>query len=255
MWNRRDLKERAKMNLRGVFLIAGIAVLIAMFLGGQSYLEIGNRVREGEGIDPSISMGSMKYTFDTITDFGNLQEWLRLPFTLLAVLLGGAALVVGFLFSIFIGGPIDVGLRRFFLTISRHKDRTDLKILFSVFRDEHYMNIVKAKFITGLKIFLWFLLLIVPGIIKSIEYYFIPWILAENPEMDQMTAQGISSRMTMGHKGEMFVLFLSFIGWYIASGILLGIPEPWVRAYSDATFTELYETLGSEQSGTSIYGR
>lgn len=255
MWNRRDLKEKAKMNLKGVFLIAGITVLIAMFLRGESYLQIANNVRQGEGIDPSINMGSMRYTFDTITDFGNLQEWLSMPFTLLAAVLGGAAMIVGFLFSVFVGGPIDVGLRRFFLTVSRHKERTDLKILFSVFRDEHYMNIVKAKFITGLKIFLWFLLLIVPGIIKSIEYFFIPWILAENPEMDQMTAQGISSRMTMGHKSEMFVLFLSFIGWYIASSILLGIPEPWVRAYSDATFTELYETLGTNQTDASLYGR
>ena len=71
--------------------------------------------------------------------------------------------------------------------------------------------------------FLWMLLLIVPGIIKSISYSMTVFILSDCPNVNAKDAIKLSMRMTDGHKAELFVLYLSFIGWAILSGLTLGI--------------------------------
>ena len=64
---------------------------------------------------------------------------------------------------------------------------------------------------------------IVPGIVKYYEYLMVPYILAENPNMNQKEVFQISKRMMMGQKWNTFVLDCSFIGWRILEGITLGI--------------------------------
>ena len=64
-------------------------------------------------------------------------------------------------------------------------------------------------------------MLVVPGIIKHYEYRMIPYILAENPTMPREEAFQISRRMMMGQKMDVFVLDLSFIGWFILEKTLL----------------------------------
>ena len=71
--------------------------------------------------------------------------------------------------------------------------------------------------------FLWSLLLVIPGIIKLISYSMTPFILAECPNVKAKDALKISMRMTKGHKGKLFVMALSFIGWFLLNGLTLGI--------------------------------
>lgn len=94
----------------------------------------------------------------------------------------------------------------------------------------------------NLYIFLWFLLLIIPGIIKSYEYMFIPYLLAENPDMDIKEVFKKSKEMTNNQKGNMFVLDLSFIGWYFL-GALIIIGAVFVAPYHEATRAQLYFEL------------
>lgn len=70
------------------------------------------------------------------------------------------------------------------------------------------------NFFRGLYIFLWSLLFVIPGIIKSFAYSMTPYILAENPEMSANDAISESQFIMTGHKWELFCLHLSFIGWY-----------------------------------------
>lgn len=96
-------------------------------------------------------------------------------------------------------------------------------------------------FLMQLYIFLWSLLFIIPGVIKSYEYMMVPYILAENPGMDRKEAFAISKRMMDGQKWAAFVLELSFLGWIILGVVtcgLLGIF--WIQPYINATMTELY---------------
>ena len=62
------------------------------------------------------------------------------------------------------------------------------------------MNIVEIMFLKSLYTFLWTLLLIVPGIIKSYEYRMVPYILSENPAIDSKRAFELSKRMMDGQK-------------------------------------------------------
>ena len=49
-----------------------------------------------------------------------------------------------------------------------------------------------------------------------------------------------------GHKMELFVLDLSFIGWYLLCVITFGIAFIWVAPYIQATKTNFYNKIKNE---------
>jgi len=72
-------------------------------------------------------------------------------------------------------------------------------------------------------VMLWSLLLIIPGIIKSLSYFFTVNILADCPNVTATDALKVSMRITEGHKWDIFVFCLSWIGWMLLSGLTFGI--------------------------------
>lgn len=90
---------------------------------------------------------------------------------------------------------------------------------------------------------LWLLLLVVPGIIKAYEYSMIPCLLAENPNITTDEAFSLSKQMTTGQKMNLFVLDLSFLGWYFLGFLCFGIGALFVKPYDVAAFTEVYLIL------------
>ncbi len=64
-------------------------------------------------------------------------------------------------------------------------------------------------------ILLWSLLFWIPGIVKSFSYAMTPYILVDLPDVTAKDALRLSMRMMQGHKMELFVLQLSFLGWMI----------------------------------------
>ena len=99
---------------------------------------------------------------------------------------------------------------------------------------------IKAQFFMGLFILLWYLLLIIPGIIKTYAYSMTFYILAENKGMPVLEAITLSKKMRDGQKMDLFRLFLSFIGWFILVLITFGIAGIWVYPYFYATITNFY---------------
>ncbi len=93
-------------------------------------------------------------------------------------------------------------------------------------------------------IFLWSMLFIIPGIIKAIAYSMTPYILADCPNVKATDAVKLSMRMTQGHKGGIFVMVLSFIGWWLLSGLTGGILQLlYVGPYFGTSFAGLYTEL------------
>ncbi len=92
-------------------------------------------------------------------------------------------------------------------------------------------------------IFLLAVLLSIPVLIKRYAYRMTPWILADNPRIGFRRALKLSRRMTRGHKFDMFVLDLSFIGWYLLGLCLFVVGIVFVRPYYKATVAELYSVL------------
>lgn len=164
----------------------------------------------------------------SILGFINFQTYLMIALVLIVV-------------GILIGSVLDVGKNRFFL--NGFKGDAEIGDLFSTFNKKEYFPIFKTQFMKGLYIFLWTLVLIVPGIIKSFEYLMVPYILADNPHISTKRALQLSSEMTDGHKWSIFVLGLSFILWDILGLLTLGIGGVFVSPYVQATYAKLYVDL------------
>lgn len=95
----------------------------------------------------------------------------------------------------------------------------------------------------GVFTFLWGLLLWIPGIIKAISYSMSFFVLADDPELTASQALNISKEITKGHKMEIFVLGLSFIGWMLLGTITLGIGLIYVIPYMETTMANFYQSI------------
>jgi len=92
--------------------------------------------------------------------------------------------------------------------------------------------------------FLWSLLFLVPGIVKSYSYFMTSYILADCPDVTAKEALKLSMRMTQGHKGKLFVMHLSFIAWLLLSACTLYILLiVYVGPYMQATMAGYYVEL------------
>lgn len=146
------------------------------------------------------------------------------------------------LLTVLVVTVFEVGSCRFFVE-NRDYNAPASKILFG-FQCGHYTNVVWTMMWRNLKIFLWGLLLVIPGIVKGYEYRMVSYILAEQPDIDSYQAFEISRSMMMGRKADAFILDLSFIGWYLLSVITCNLSGIfWTAPYQSAVNAELYVTL------------
>lgn len=108
---------------------------------------------------------------------------------------------------------------------------------------DDFWSAFKLQFLVGLFTFLWSLLFIIPGIIKSYSYSMSTYILAENKGKPALECIKESKIMTDGHKMELFVLSLSFLGWAFLSALTFGLVGIWAVPYMQATFANAYNSL------------
>jgi uncharacterized membrane protein len=143
--------------------------------------------------------------------------------------------------TLIFSGAMSVGMSIVLMQISR-AGTSKIESLFDGFRKGLGNNIV-AGILVSLFTFLWSLLLIIPGIVKSYSYAMTFYILADNPDMAPTEAINKSKEMMKGNKWRLFCLDFSFIGWYLLSILTLGILLLWVNPYSMQARVEFYESL------------
>ena len=131
-----------------------------------------------------------------------------------------------------------------FLAQAREGRGIDLNDLFRGFRDD-FGGTLLISLLSGLFIFLWSLLLFIPGIVKAYAYSMVYYVKADHPEYGWRECLDESQRLMTGHKWEKFVLDLSFIGWGIVGSLCLGVGTLWVMTYMAATEAQYYEYLTS----------
>lgn len=149
--------------------------------------------------------------------------------------------VVGSLAATIIVTPaFSLSLIRVYMLVVNNEN-PEVKDTFSGFDD--FWSAFKVTFFTGLFTFLWSLLFIVPGIVKAYSYSFAMNILAENKGKPALECINESKAMTNGHKMDLFVLSLSFIGWLLLVCITFGIAAIWVSPYMQTTFMNAYYSL------------
>lgn len=144
--------------------------------------------------------------------------------------------------ALLVTGPMALGSSYVILKLVRTRQKIDFKDLFAGFSQDIGQNILLG-FLSSLFVALWSLLFLIPGIVKAYGYGMIYYIKADHPEYDWRTCLQVSQQMMYGHKMDLFVLDLSFIGWYFVGSLCLGVGALWVHPYHETTRALFYEQL------------
>lgn len=222
MISRAELKMNAKKALTNTYWMAFLICLVSgIIMGGLNF--------------------SYRYGNDTIHS-RNTHDFIFHPLILIFILMiGFIAFLFGMAYSLFVSQPVNVGKTKYFLDNRNGYGKMDT--IFYSFRNGHYMNIVTSLAWRALFGFLWTLLFIIPGIIKAYSYFMVPYILSDNPNIGYKRALRLSMDMTEGYKFQLFVLQLSFLGWYLLGILCCGIGVLFVTPYYEATMAEMYITI------------
>ncbi|WP_397538960.1 DUF975 family protein [Rummeliibacillus pycnus] len=135
--------------------------------------------------------------------------------------------------------PLLIGVYWFYLSLVR-ENKPQISTVLSVYHNgKTPIKLIVADILQKIFVILWSLLLIIPGIIKTIAYSQTFYILRDHPEYTILEAISESRRRMNGFKWNYFLLQLSFIGWGILCLFSLGIGFLWLVPYvstSNATF-------------------
>lgn len=221
-----DYRLKARQVLSGAWGPSILAALIAALLGA------------------SLTGGSISFNIRS----DDLQKLFSHSRAFLSFLLffGSFAGFLG-LAQFILGGTIKLGYCRFLLK-QHDGGNPEIADLFSQF--DRFGNGFCLALLQTIFIVLWSLLFVIPGIVAAYSYSMAQFIMLENPEMRPMEALRASKQMMYGHKMDLFLLNLSFIGWSILCVFTLGIGLLWLNPYMNAAYAAFYRDI----SGSSRYG-
>ena len=235
-WSRKLLKQNAKRVLAGsywrVFLVWLLITLgVSAVASALSYVLI---------LVPTIFVA-----FATINSPDAYVAGIILIYLLL--------IVVMVIFNAFVSSPLSVGGIRYMM--ENRAGYPPIDTIFSTFRDKaQYLNVAKNMLLLWLEIFGFSLLFIIPGIVRSYQLVYVPYLLAENPYLSYKRAKELSKAMSNGEKMEIFVLQLSFIGWYLLGLLTCGLGLYFLMPYVYATMAELYAASRAKAFALGITG-
>ena len=244
-WERSVLKTKAKKVLKTSYWKAFLVALLITVTGGGGNFGFKFNSSSTSSVtvnnDPSVSVGNVLnfphspgFSIDSVLGFPHFFWAMFGVFTFFIVILALA-------FGILLSAPLEVNGKKYYLRAA--SGEVDLGYIGFCFEKGRYMAVVKTMFFKNLYNFLWTLLLIVPGIVKSYSYRMVPYILADNPTLDTDRVIALSQKLMYDNKFKAFVLDLSFIGWYILGSIAFGIGVIFVNPYAFSTNAELYLVL------------
>ncbi len=252
-----DFRQIARDSLRGRWPLAVGAGFVAFLLGAdiaQLWHSGGNAANDRHmattlenGSSPFsafVENGKFEISNRSIGEFLNRVTSSDIGTVLQPLLTAIMIVVLSYvLVRIFIGGAATLGYAKFNLAIVDRKNAClgDLLSQFDRIGAGFCM-----QFLRGLYVFLWTLLLVVPGIIASFSYAMTPYIMAEHPEYGANEAIGLSKELMRGNKWRFFYLEFSFIGWLLLSGLTLGIGFLWLIPYVEAANAAFYRSISGE---------
>jgi len=144
--------------------------------------------------------------------------------------------------AILILGPLHCGVERVFLQNARTGEKMVVSDIIAPFKED-FGGTFLLGLLCGLFISLWSILLVVPGIIKAYSWSMVYFIKSDHPDYDWRKCMNESARLMNGHKMDLFLQDISFIGWAIVGSLCLGVGTLWVGAYIEASKAVFYENL------------
>ena len=166
-------------------------------------------------------------------------------------------LIIGILiflsYRAFIQNALWLTTKRQFLEGQTYEKITARSYLF-LFGKKAYFRACFTFIIKEILIILWGLT-IIGGIIKYFSYSMTSFILAENPKLNSKQAITLSRKMMTGHKWELFLLYLTFIGWELLNILTAGLLGLFfLNPYMEATFAQFYLKVRKEAIDNKIEG-
>ena len=219
MLKAKDYRAKAREALKGKWIQASIAGLIAGVLGGTIFFK---------GYAGSSASSSTS------------TEELMSSFSLEVILATVGIIAVVAVVCILLGSLIGLGYAKFNLSLFE-EDKADFKMIFSEkkrYKDCFVLYVLQIVYITVASIFF-----IIPGIIAFYAYCLAPYIMVENPEMSAKQAMKASKAMMKGNKWRLFCLSFSFIGWDILAALTFGIGNIVLCPYVETAAAAFYRDL------------
>ena len=235
-WSRSLLKQNAKQVLRGSYWRVFLAWLL---------------ISLGVGAAASILSYIIVFVPTILLSFAAVVS----PESYIAgaIILYLVMLVFMVAFNALVTQPVYIGGIRY--TMENRAGYPPLDSVLSPFRNKaQYLNVAKVMFFFMLEIMAFSLLFVIPGIVRSYQLRYVPYLLAENPYMDYKRAKELSKTLTDGEKMEIFVLDLSFIGWYLLGYLTCGLGIYFLVPYVQATMAELYAAARAKAFAMGITG-
>ena len=139
--------------------------------------------------------------------------------------------------SLVITGPLAIGQSRFFINLANRENPKFSDLWFGF---NNILRSIGVTLLVGIAVCIGTILFIIPGIIISFMYSQVYYIMAEHPDMSVLECLRESARIMKGHKMELFILELSFLGWIILTALTCGIAGLYVLPYYSATLANFY---------------
>lgn len=290
MIDRKELKRKARINYKKHIVFFIIICAISVFIGaefkGSFLLSIVNENYTFKNIISNINEKGFEQTKNDIEDYlqkekdtqtsiigrtngifamsinairsgslyivaaSVLKNISNASTVLLAIIIIGA-LILYFTFWFYIVNTYEVIIRRIFLEGITYKKVPYRRIAF-LSKTKRWNKVSRAMFRRSIYQGLWDIT-IIGGFIKHYSYLMVPYILAENPDINGKEAIKLSRNIMDGHKLEVCILELSFIGWNFLGVLTYGITNIlFLNPYKVATFTELYKKLRTQAKNKNI---
>ena len=227
MLKSKELRAKAWNSLKDKYWMAFIVVIVSGLL-----------VSIGTGL---VSAAQSMIDIVSMVDPSEMDSTMELGAVVINIM-AFVLCIAGLMISIFIGNAASVGLTNYF--IKNTNSTPTFADAFSGFKVRYRRNI-GTLLLVGIKVVLWSILFVIPGIIKSYEYAIIPHILADDPEISSKDAFKKAKEMMNGNKFRLFKLNISFIGWYVLCFVTFGIGTFFLMPYINATTAEFYVELKS----------
>ncbi|MBQ9066051.1 MAG: DUF975 family protein [Clostridia bacterium] len=226
-----QLRAQSRANLNGRWLNA----ILATFLAGLFGSPVVGYATQMSSLFSGVSRHASEsgWFSETSSDvFSNLSEKFGASSTFVSVLLLILALAVG--------GVISLGIVDFHQRLYR-KERAPLSVVFSYF--DRFKEAFLANLLIDLLVVIGTALFVVPGIILGFAYSQTFFLLQEDPSLAPVDALRRSRLLMRGHKWDLFLLELSFLGWYLLCAVTAGIGfiilEPYVLQAKTAFYNSI----------------
>lgn len=140
--------------------------------------------------------------------------------------------------------PLNIGVAQNVLAWSRGEDVNKWKVLFGGFNSAKiFFKQVGVVVLNTILCALWAILLIVPGIIKGLAYSMYPYVLRDEPDLSVWQTLKKSEAIMKGYKGKLFLMYLSFVGWFILGAFTFGILYIWLTPYVMTSTVRFYDDV------------